>query len=201
MQLVSTDAPASRPDVREIQAMFQQWKALPLDLAERLAAFVGEAGEADQGEDTQDMYPLRRAREDRGWTQEERAEQLNVTPLTISRWENGVHIPRAYSIRRLCRLRNQAASELGLADRKPGKPHLKLRHVRKMRNWTQCEMADERHRLCKPGEIKQRGTRVMNAGRIGGWERGEHLPGTFWQKKLCKLFGTTPDHLGFLEES
>lgn len=112
-----------------------------------------------------------------------------------------MQIPRSYYLSRLCRLFNQAASELGRADRKPGKPHLKLRHHRKTRNWTQSEMADELHRLCKPGEIKQRGNRIMNAGMIGGWERGEHLPGTFWPKKLCKLFGPTPDHLGFLEES
>lgn len=189
----------ARPDVREIQAIFQQWKTLTLDLAERLAAFVGEAAQETHGEDTQDMYPLRRAREDRGWTQEYLAEQLNVTPLTVSRWENGVQIPRAYYMTRLCRLFTKAAEELGLADRKPGKPNLKLRYHRKRRNFTQSEMADELYRLCKPGEMKQRGNRAINAGMVSGWERGEHVPGPFWQKKRCKLFGATPDDLGFLE--
>jgi hypothetical protein len=61
-------------------------------------------------------------------------------------------------------------------------------------------MADELYRLCEPREIKQRGNRVINAGMVSSWERGEHLPGTFWQKKLCALFDTTPDRLGFLDE-
>jgi|SRR5581483_11635370 len=191
---------AHASDTAHVQALFQQWKALTLELGEAFAALLGNTGEETGEADIQDMYPLRRAREDRGWTQEDLADQLNVTPLTISRWENGVQTPRAYYVTRLCRLFNQAASELGLADeRKPGKPNLKLRHSRKMRNWTQSEMADELYRMCKPGEIRQRGNRIINANMIGGWERGEHVPGPFWQKKLCKLFGTTPDSLGFLE--
>jgi len=58
---------------------------------------------------------------------------------------------------------------MGLADeRKPGKPNLKLRHSRKMRTWTQSDLADELSRLCKPGERRQRGNRSMNANRSGG---------------------------------
>jgi DNA-binding transcriptional regulator YiaG len=113
----------------EIQAIFQQWKMLTLDLAERLVALVGETKEA---------------------------------------------------------------------DRKSGKPNLKLRHHRKMRNWTQADLAGELSRLCKPREVQQRGRGMISTGMVSSWERGEHLPSPFWQKKLCMLFDTTPDCLGLL---
>ena len=41
---------------------------------------------------------------------------------------------------------------------------------------------------------------MINAKMISRWEQGEHTPSPFWQKKLCTLFGTTADILGFLRE-
>ncbi len=78
-------------------------------------------------------------------------------------------------------------------------PLHELRYRRKMQHWTQADLADELYQLCSPEEIEQ-GRGVVNASMVGGWERGEHLPGCFWQKKLCTLFDTTPDHLGLLQE-
>lgn len=76
------------------------------------------------------------------------------------------------------------------------KPNDYLRHYRRMRHWTQTNLADELYQLCELEEC-ERG--IINANMIGGWERGEHQPSLFWQRKLCEIFGTTPDELGFLE--
>lgn len=76
------------------------------------------------------------------------------------------------------------------------RPNDRLRRHRKMRNWTQADLADELYQLCEADE-RDRG--IINANMIGGWERGEHQPSLYWQKKLCQLFGTTPDELGFLD--
>jgi transcriptional regulator with XRE-family HTH domain len=38
---------------------------------------------------------IKQAREARGWGQHELAEAIGVEPATISRWENGIHSPRA----------------------------------------------------------------------------------------------------------
>ncbi len=54
------------------------------------------------------------AREARGWTQAGLASQLAVTPLTISRWENGIQIPRAYYVTRLCQIFGRTDKDLGL---------------------------------------------------------------------------------------
>lgn len=83
-----------------------------------------------------------------------------------------------------------------VATRKPFKPNARLKYYRKMRHWTQADLADELYKLCSHKE-RERG--IINANMVGGWERGEHMPSPFWQKKLCLLFGTTPDDLGFLE--
>ncbi|HZO72886.1 MAG TPA: NACHT domain-containing protein [Ktedonobacteraceae bacterium] len=70
-----------------------------------------------------------------------------------------------------------------------------------MRHWTQANLADELYQLCSQEEYEERERGIINANMVGGWERGEHTPSPFWQKKLCTLFGTTPDNLGFLEKS
>ncbi len=77
------------------------------------------------------------------------------------------------------------------------KPNIRLRYFRKMKHWTQAALAEELYKLCSRKEERDRG--IINANMIGSWERGEHLPSPFWQKKLCILFGATPDALGFLE--
>lgn len=73
----------------------------------------------------------------------------------------------------------------------------RLRYQRKMRQWTQAELADKLYQLCEPGE-REHG--IISVGMISSWERGEHLPSSFWQRKLCTLFDTTPDLLGFLAD-
>jgi transcriptional regulator with XRE-family HTH domain len=56
------------------------------------------------------------AREHRFWTQEELAERLGVTPITVSRWENDVQRPRPYMMRKLCDVFGLSAEALGFLD-------------------------------------------------------------------------------------
>ncbi|PJW13929.1 transcriptional regulator [Geobacillus sp. Manikaran-105] len=61
---------------------------------------------------------LKQLRKQRRWTQEELAEQLNVSRSQISKWENGSLLPDIQSLEKLCHLFNVSAdfllgSELG----------------------------------------------------------------------------------------
>lgn len=47
---------------------------------------------------------LKRLREDRGWTQEELAERLDVSGATISRWEGGHHAPTLEHVQKIAEL-------------------------------------------------------------------------------------------------
>ena len=49
------------------------------------------------------MTNLKQLREERLLTQEELAELAGITPLTISRWENGKRKPRFKSIRKIAK--------------------------------------------------------------------------------------------------
>jgi len=49
------------------------------------------------------MMKLKQLRQKRFLTQEELAEMAGLTPLSISRWENGKRKPRFKSIRRLAK--------------------------------------------------------------------------------------------------
>ncbi|MBF6590749.1 MAG: tetratricopeptide repeat protein [Ktedonobacterales bacterium] len=58
---------------------------------------------------------LRRARECRGWSQEQVAEQLSTSPFTVYRWERGLAVPSPYFRQRLAALFACSLAELGLA--------------------------------------------------------------------------------------
>jgi tetratricopeptide (TPR) repeat protein len=70
-----------------------------------------------------------------------------------------------------------------------------LRQQRLGRGWTLEDTAYELAKLCEPmgssrGEI--------NDKMIGRWERGEHLPSLYYQKKLSLLYGKSLLELGFI---
>lgn len=58
---------------------------------------------------------LRAAREKRGWTQADVAEQLGTTNVAVNRWEAGSVTPSRYYREKLCALYGVNAQELGLA--------------------------------------------------------------------------------------
>lgn len=59
-------------------------------------------------------YLLRSAREYQGWTQEELAEKIGTTSVTISRWESGITFPSRYFRKKLSTLYGKSIQELGL---------------------------------------------------------------------------------------
>ncbi|MBQ3265712.1 MAG: helix-turn-helix domain-containing protein [Ruminococcus sp.] len=58
-------------------------------------------------------------REEKGLTQAEVAEQLDVTPAAVSKWENGESKPRTEKLFELARLLDVTAEELMNGERKP----------------------------------------------------------------------------------
>jgi tetratricopeptide (TPR) repeat protein/transcriptional regulator with XRE-family HTH domain len=59
---------------------------------------------------------LRQRRIQRNWRQQDIADQLGVTIVTVQRWERGVQQPTAYYRIKLCALFGLSAEELGLAE-------------------------------------------------------------------------------------
>src|ERR1700738_2372296 len=57
---------------------------------------------------------LRRARNLKGWTQAELAEQVGTSFEIVSRWERGISTPSPYFRKRLCTVLGKVAEELGL---------------------------------------------------------------------------------------
>src|SRR5512135_3435112 len=60
---------------------------------------------------------LKQAREKRGWTQQEVADQIGTTPGTYSRWERGTSFPSSKSRMDLCALFGKSEQELGLDEK------------------------------------------------------------------------------------
>jgi transcriptional regulator with XRE-family HTH domain len=65
-------------------------------------------------EEATPKYLLRNMRESQGWTQEELAEKIGTTGVTISRWESGVTTPNRYFRKKLSLLYGKSIRELGL---------------------------------------------------------------------------------------
>ena len=62
-----------------------------------------------------ELYQLRAAREQRGWSQSKVAEALGVTTRTVSRWEHGEVIPYPYYRQQLSVLFDKTEQQLGFA--------------------------------------------------------------------------------------
>ncbi|GCF11469.1 FxSxx-COOH system tetratricopeptide repeat protein [Dictyobacter arantiisoli] len=65
---------------------------------------------------------LRRQRLERNWRQQDLAEQLGTTVVTVQRWERGTQHPSAYYCVKLCALFGLSAQELGLVEALPSPP-------------------------------------------------------------------------------
>jgi transcriptional regulator with XRE-family HTH domain len=62
---------------------------------------------------------LRRARQARGWSQEQVAQTLDTEVQNISRWETGVAKPKPDTIQKLCTLFGKSPQELGFLQEHP----------------------------------------------------------------------------------
>jgi transcriptional regulator with XRE-family HTH domain len=69
---------------------------------------------------------IRAARLERGWTQRQVSASLDVSPVTIARWERGITLPYPYHHQALCTLFGKTREELGFlsaeqtTDQPPG---------------------------------------------------------------------------------
>src|SRR5579875_3230873 len=65
-------------------------------------------------------YLLRRAREERNWSQQEAADKIGTTLVTVSRWERNVSAPQPHAPQSRCELFGRRAHELGLLESHSG---------------------------------------------------------------------------------
>ena len=74
------------------------------------------------------------------------------------------------------------------------KPNNYLRHHRSTRCWSLQRVADEIRKM----SIKENGKEPgVNADMVGQWERGIKTPSPYYREKLCQIYGTQADQLGF----
>jgi transcriptional regulator with XRE-family HTH domain len=57
---------------------------------------------------------VKRAREERGWSQAELASRVGVSTRTVKRWEGNLAVPRPYASQKLCRVLGKTREELAL---------------------------------------------------------------------------------------
>lgn len=67
---------------------------------------------------------IRQERIRRNWRQQDLADHLGTTVVTIQRWERGSQQPSAYYRVKLCALFGKSAEELGLVEKSPGQDAL-----------------------------------------------------------------------------
>src|SRR5579885_2884433 len=75
------------------------------------------------------------------------------------------------------------------------KPNNLLRYQRLRRGWTLKQVVDQLCQLC----AEEEDIPGITADMVGKWERGERRPSRYYQGKLCLLYNTTADQLGFIE--
>ena len=76
-----------------------------------------------------------------------------------------------------------------------GKPNNLLRYQRLLRGWSLKQVVDQLCQLC----VEDEDIPGITADMVGKWERGERRPSRYYQGKLCLLYNTTADQLGFIE--
>lgn len=74
-------------------------------------------------------------------------------------------------------------------------PNALLRQQRLLRGWSLQHVVEQLCSLCQEEEDVP----GVTADMVSKWERGERKPSRFYQTKLCVLYNTTADRLGFLD--
>src|SRR5437868_15221602 len=90
---------------------------------------------------------------------------------------------------------SQAERHARMEFKRQAQPNALLRYQRQLRGWSLQHVADQ---LCKLCEEEDRIPGVT-ADMVGKWERGEKKPSPFYREKLCLLYGTSADKLGFID--
>src|ERR1700736_5469327 len=74
-------------------------------------------------------------------------------------------------------------------------PNALLRQQRLLRGWSLQHVVEQLCSLCQEEEDVP----GVTADMVSKWERGERKPSRFYQTKLCVLYKSTADQLGFIE--
>ena len=75
---------------------------------------------------------LHEARVERGWSQQQLADEVGTTSVNISRWETGSHFPGPYFRQKLCEVFGKTLAELGLVP--PPEPGTRIGDIPITRN-------------------------------------------------------------------
>jgi transcriptional regulator with XRE-family HTH domain/tetratricopeptide (TPR) repeat protein len=105
-----------------------------------------EDTEGIREEDRKPNYLLRRAREERGWSQKQLALEIHarypgvaVTGKEVGRWERGTRVPGSYYREKLCAVLEKSASELGFIP--PDEPGKENSIHQEQHNWSLIQSA------------------------------------------------------------
>lgn len=136
---------------------------------------------------------LRYERMRRGWLQKEVAKKIGVSKVTVNRWESGAVFPQPLYCRKLCKLFGLDFEELfpegPRSIRTDGVQVVAsivliqtngLKQARQRLGFSQSELA-------KAISVRR--------GTVNRWERGLGSPNLPHLRKLCQLFGMTPEEL------
>lgn len=148
---------------------------------------------------------LRRAREGRGWTQAQVAEQIRAAPFTVYRWEAGLSFPSFYYLQRLCQLFGCDAQTLGFAPLAAADTLLSFfapgaaeatadRRLGRLPAGFGQRLAQARIRLQFSQEALAEGVGV-SARSVIRWEQEIATPHPYYRERLCVLLKSTPQAL------
>ena len=77
-----------------------------------------------------------------------------------------------------------------------GRQNDELRYQRLLRGWSLQRVVEQIRALDREKDVPEPG---VNAAMVGEWERGVKKPSPFYREKLCQIYDTTADELGFVE--
>jgi len=65
------------------------------------------------------MVTIAQLRERKNWTQTDLADRLDVSRVTVARWETGQRVPDRFAVRALSQVFGVKAADIELPERKP----------------------------------------------------------------------------------
>ncbi len=160
---------------------------------------------------------LRNARKQNRWTQEYVAREIQVSALSVGRWERGETVPNRYARNMLCELFHRSAAELGLIGGKEIPVNEEIQLTNQFSVGPQ-EFGLAHEEMYKPTrspfheqlryEREIRGWSQADLAEkvgcdtktIGRWESGDSFPRPYLRQALYDLFGKDAEELGLLTE-
>ncbi len=137
---------------------------------------------------------LKAARERSGYSQQEVADWMQVSVVTVSRWENGHTQPLPYLLPKLCNLLERDLREL-FPDQRREKP-IPSSNASKggVVAVVPHKIRSERLRL---GLSQQALADQLQVSRVtvSRWEKGHDVPTRYHLRSLCRLFKRRPEEL------